>query len=77
MNSLPLLPRRIFAFVARDFRLYVSYRMQFFLRIISVLAVVTTLFFISKIFAGFTDPQYSGAIHSPRGSPVSPSSTTS
>ena len=33
--------------------------MQFFLRIMSVLAVVTTLFFISKIFAGFTDPQYS------------------
>ena len=33
--------------------------MQFFLRIISVLAVVTTLFFISKIFAGFTDPQFS------------------
>jgi ABC-2 type transport system permease protein len=43
----------------RDFRLFVSYRMQFFLRIISVLAVVTTLFFISKIFAGFTDPQFS------------------
>jgi len=59
MNSLKLLPRRIFAFVARDFRLFVSYRMQFFLRIISVLAVVTTLFFISKIFAGFTDPQFS------------------
>ena len=59
MNSLRLLPRRVFAFVARDFRLFVSYRMQFFLRIISVLAVVTTLFFISKIFAGFTDPQYS------------------
>src|SRR5688500_4818774 len=59
MNNLRLLPRRIFAFVARDFRLFVSYRMQFFLRIISVLAVVTTLFFISKIFAGFTDPQYS------------------
>ncbi|HSK63666.1 MAG TPA: ABC transporter permease [Pyrinomonadaceae bacterium] len=59
MNSLRLLPKRIFAFVARDFRLFVSYRMQFFLRIISVLAVVTTLFFISKIFAGFTDPQYS------------------
>ena len=33
--------------------------MQFFLRIISILAVVTTLFFISKIFAGFTDPQFS------------------
>src|SRR5215210_2877632 len=59
MNSLRLLPRRIFAFVARDFRLFVSYRMQFFLRIVSVLAVVTTLFFISKIFAGFTDPQFS------------------
>ena len=59
MNSIKLLPRRIFAFVARDFRLFVSYRMQFFLSIISVLAVVTTFFFISKIFAGFTDPQYS------------------
>src|SRR4029078_2030677 len=58
MNSLKLLPRRIFAFVARDFRLYISYRMQFFLRILSVLTVVTTLFFISKIFAGFTDPQF-------------------
>ena len=59
MNALKLLPRRIFAFVARDFRLFVSYRMQFFLRIISILAVVTILFFISKIFAGFTDPQFS------------------
>jgi hypothetical protein len=59
MNALKLLPRRIFAFVARDFRLFVSYRMQCFLRIISILAVVTTLFFISKIFAGFTDPQFS------------------
>src|SRR5918993_5266508 len=59
MNALRLLPRRIFAFVARDFRLFVSYRMQFFLRIISILTVVTTLFFISKIFAGFTDPQFS------------------
>src|SRR4029453_16049619 len=58
MNALKLLPRRIFAFVARDFRLFVSYRMQFVLRVISILAVVTTLFFISKIFAGFTDPQF-------------------
>jgi len=32
--------------------------MQFFLRILSVLTIVTTLFFISKIFAGFIDPQY-------------------
>src|ERR1700752_761640 len=59
MNSLRLLPRRIFAFVARDFRLFVSYRMQFFLRILSVLTIVRTLFFISKIFAGFTDPKFS------------------
>src|SRR4029079_16061332 len=55
MHGFTLLPRRIFAFVARDFRLYVSYRMQFFLRILSVLTVVTTFFFISKIFAGFAD----------------------
>ena len=59
MNSLRLLPRRILAFVIRDFRLYVSYRMQFFLRILSVLTVVTILFFMSKIFSGFTDPRFS------------------
>ena len=58
MNALRLLPRRIFAFVARDFRLFVSYRMLFFLRIISVLAIVTTFFFVSKIFAGYIDPQF-------------------
>jgi len=32
--------------------------MQFFLQIFSILIVVTTLFFISKIFAGFTDPRF-------------------
>ena len=58
MNALRLLPRRIFAFVARDFRLFISYRMLFFLRIISVLAIVTTFFFVSKIFAGYIDPQF-------------------
>lgn len=58
MNSLKLLPRRVYAFVVRDFRLFLSYRMQFFLRILSILIVVTTLFFISKIFAGFTDPRF-------------------
>src|ERR1043166_6758792 len=58
MNSLRLLPRRIFAFVARDYRLFVSYRMQLLLRVISILIVVTTLFFISKIFTGFTDPRF-------------------
>ena len=58
MNSLRLLPRRVFAFIARDFHLFVSYRMQFFLRILSVLGIVTTLFFISKIFVGFTDARF-------------------
>jgi ABC-2 type transport system permease protein len=50
--------RRIWAFVARDWRLELSYRMQFFLRILSILIVVTTLFFISKIFTGFADPRF-------------------
>lgn len=59
MNSIKLLPRRIYAFVVRDFRLFVSYRMQFFLRVLSILGVVTTLFFISKIFVGFTDARFS------------------
>ncbi len=59
MNSLKLLPRRIYAFVVRDFRLFVSYRMQFFLRVLSILGLVTTLFFISKIFVGFTDARFS------------------
>jgi len=60
MNSIRLLPRRVFAFVARDFRLFISYRMQFVVRILSVLSLVTALFFMSKIFAGFTDPRYEG-----------------
>jgi ABC-2 type transport system permease protein len=51
--------RRIWAFVARDWRLELSYRMQFFLRVLSILIVVTTLFFISKIFTGFADPRFS------------------
>jgi ABC-2 type transport system permease protein len=54
-----LLLRRIWAFIARDWRLELSYRMQFFLRILSILIIVTTLFFISKIFTGFTDPRFS------------------
>jgi len=57
MNPLLFL-RRIWAFIARDWRLDLSYRMQFFLRVLSILIVVTTLFFISKIFTGFTDPRF-------------------
>ncbi len=51
--------RRVWAFLARDWRLELSYRMQFFLRVLSILIVVTTLFFISKIFTGFADPRFS------------------
>jgi ABC-2 type transport system permease protein len=58
MNPL-LFIRRIWAFLARDWRLQLSYRMQFFVRILSILIVVTTLFFISKIFTGFADPRFS------------------
>lgn len=58
MESLKLFPRRLYAFVARDFRLFVSYRMMFFLRVLSVLAVVTIFFFMSRIFSGFTDPRF-------------------
>jgi ABC-2 type transport system permease protein len=50
--------RRIWAFIVRDWRLQLSYRMQFFLRVLSILIMVTTLFFISKIFAGYTDPRF-------------------
>ena len=57
MNPL-LFFRRLWAFVVRDWRLELSYRMQFFLRILSILIVVTTLFFISKIFTGFTDSRF-------------------
>jgi len=32
--------------------------MQFFIRVLSILIVVTTLFFISQIFTGYTDPRF-------------------
>lgn len=58
MRAVTLLIRRIYAFLVRDFRLALSYRMQFFLRMLSILIIVTTFFFISKIFVGFTDPRF-------------------
>ena len=58
MTTVIILLRRIYAFIVRDFRLTVSYRMQFFLRMLSILIIVTTFFFISKIFVGFTDPRF-------------------
>lgn len=58
-NPIILFLRRVRAFLVRDMRLTLSYRMQFLLRILSILIVVTTLFFISKIFVGFADPRFS------------------
>jgi ABC-2 type transport system permease protein len=58
LGSLILFLRRVRAFLARDWWLTISYRMQFFLRVLSILIVVTTLFFVSKIFVGLTDPRF-------------------
>ncbi|MGH9902769.1 MAG: ABC transporter permease, partial [Pyrinomonadaceae bacterium] len=55
MRRFLLLLARVRAFVVRDFQLAVSYRLAFFLRVFSILAVVTTFFFISQIFAGRLD----------------------
>jgi ABC-2 type transport system permease protein len=44
--------RRVRAFVARDFQLATSYRVEFFMRILTILLVVTTFYFLSRIFAG-------------------------
>lgn len=55
LNSLRLLLRRMWAFIVRDFQLMLSYRLQFFMRILTILLMVTTLFFIAKTFTGRTD----------------------
>jgi ABC-2 type transport system permease protein len=48
---------RVRAFVVRDFQLAVSYRLEFFMSVLSILLVTTTLYFISQIFAsGFETP---------------------
>jgi ABC-2 type transport system permease protein len=52
MKALLLLLGRVRAFVVRDFQLAVSYRLEFFMRILSILFITTTLYFISRIFAG-------------------------
>ncbi len=50
MNGMLLLMGRVRAFVVRDFQLELSYRFAFLLRVLSILAVVTTLFFVSRTF---------------------------
>src|SRR6059058_340423 len=52
LKSLTLLLRRVRAFVVRDFQQAISYRLEFFLRILTILIVVTTFYFISQIFTG-------------------------
>jgi ABC-2 type transport system permease protein len=49
---------RVRAFVVRDFQLAVSYRLEFFMRLLSILFVTTTLYFISQIFAGRFDTPF-------------------
>ena len=57
MRGIALLFSRVRAFVVRDFQLAVSYRLEFFMRLLSILFITTTLFFISRIFAGsFSTP---------------------
>src|SRR2546423_10285486 len=57
MRSVLLLLDRLRAFVVRDFQLAVSYRLEFFMRILSILFITTPLFFISQIFAStFSTP---------------------
>ena len=59
LRSVLLLLGRVRAFVVRDFQLAVSYRLEFFMRILSILFVTTTLFFISQIFAKtFSTPSF-------------------
>jgi ABC-2 type transport system permease protein len=43
---------RMKAFVIRDFQLAISYRLAFFLRILTILIVVTIAYYISRIFVG-------------------------
>lgn len=49
-----LLLKRIRAFIIRDFHLLVSYRVEFFLRVMWILGIVTTFYFISQIFGGMS-----------------------
>lgn len=58
MRKILLLIGRVRAFVVRDYQLALSYRLQFFLRILSILFVTTTFFFVSQIFVGRFDTPF-------------------
>lgn len=53
-----VLLRRILAFIIRDFQLALSYRVEFFIKIVWILGIVTTFFFISRIFGSFPLAKY-------------------
>ena len=55
MKRVRKLLRRIRAFIVRDFQLEISYRLAFFLRVLSVLGLVTTLYFIAQTFVARND----------------------
>lgn len=51
--------RRIKAFIIRDFQLAISYRFEFFIKILWILGVTTTFYFISRLAnSGFIDFRY-------------------
>ncbi len=51
--------RRIKAFIIRDFQLVVSYRFEFFIKILWILGVTTTFYFISRLAnSGFINFRY-------------------
>ncbi|MEZ5344556.1 MAG: ABC transporter permease [Pyrinomonadaceae bacterium] len=51
--------RRIKAFIIRDFQLAISYRFEFFIKILWILGVTTTFYFISRLAnTGFIDFRY-------------------
>lgn len=58
MRRVLLMLGRVRAFVVRDYQLAVSYRLEFFMRIMSILFMTTTLYFISRIFVGRFDTPY-------------------
>jgi ABC-2 type transport system permease protein len=53
-----LLLKRIRAFIIRDFQLALSYRLEFFIRVLWILGIVTTFYFVSQIFFGLPVTQY-------------------
>ncbi|MGH9899800.1 MAG: hypothetical protein ACRD4L_13230, partial [Pyrinomonadaceae bacterium] len=57
MNPIRLF-RRIRAFVIRDFQLALSYRLEFFMRIVTVLLIVTAFYFISLIFESSASTEF-------------------